>query len=83
MKLEKIEIIAKGEEERGFLEIPHRSTVAWKVTIDGTQYGDYVFLDKEMNEQGYRDVIKKVVTLMLEQMWHIIDAIEEAKHEGM
>lgn len=83
MKLEKIEIIAKGEEELGFLETPHRSSVGWKVTIDGTQYGDYVFLNKEMNEQGYRDVINKVVPLLLEQMWHIIDAIEEAEHEGM
>lgn len=83
MKLEKIEIIAKGEEELGFLETPHRSSVGWKATIDGTQYGDYVFLNEEMNEQGYRDVINKVVPLLLEQMWHIIDAIEEAKHEGM
>ena len=64
MKLKKIEIIAKGEEELGFLETPHRSTVAWKATIDGTQYGDYVFLNEEMNEQGYRDVIKKVVPLI-------------------
>lgn len=83
MKLKKFEIIAKGEEEPLFLEPPHRSTVAWKATIDDTQYGNVVYLDEEMNEQGYRDVINKVVPLLLEHMWNTIDAIEEAKHEGM